>query len=172
MNADDLLLALETTLTAPLADRGLALSVLGTEEDALELLAMDAVSGRCVLVAGEVSLGDDGDSQASGAAEITLRFLVQIPKGMAIKQGHVLYKERERDAPPLLVLTKELRGLVSRCLAPGRDDFDNQFGFRFQSDRPYLPQGELGLRSREVTFRTTVALDMPGDGEAFDIFEN
>lgn len=171
MNADDLLLALETTLTEPLRDRGLELSILGTEEDALELLCLDAVSGRVVLIAGEIMLGDDGDSQASGAAEVTLRFLIQIPRGMEFRPGDVLYKARERNAPPLLVLTKELRGLVARCLAPARTDFDNQFGFRFQADRPYAPQGELGLRAREVTFRVTVALDMPNDGEAFDLFE-
>ncbi len=171
MDATELLTALETTLTAPLATRGLALSILGTEEDALELLAVPPTGGRCLLVADEITLGDGGDDQHAGMAEVTLRFLVQVPQGMAFKPGHALYKEGVLAAPPLLEQSRQLRGLVARCLAPARTDFDNQFGFRFQGDRPYKPAGEMGLRAREVTFRVSVALDMPADGEAFDLFE-
>jgi hypothetical protein len=172
MDATELLTALEATLTEPLANRGLALSILGTEEDALELLAVAPTGGRVLLIADEITMGDSGDDQAAGIADFTLRFLVQVPQGMGIKPGHSLYKEGVLAAPALLVQSRELRGLVCRCVAPGRTDFDNQFGFRFQADRPYKPAGELGLRTREVTFRTTGSLDMPGDGAAFDLFES
>lgn len=172
MDATELLLALETALTTPLADRGMALSILGTEEDALELLAVAPNEGRCLLIADEITMGDGGDDQVAGMAEITVRFLVQVPQGMAFNPSAALFKAGVLNAPPLLAQSRELRGLVCRCIAPAtRQDFDNQFGFRFQSDRPYKPAGELGLRTREVTFRVSVALDMPGDGEAFDLFQ-
>jgi hypothetical protein len=172
MDATELLTALETTLTAPLADRGLALSILGTEEDALELLAVAPTGGRCLLIADEITMADTGDEQVAGVAEFTLRFLVQVPQGMAFKPGHTLYREGVNAAPALLVQSRELRGLVCRCIAPARTDFDNQFGFRFQADRPYKPAGELGLRAREVTFRTSGSLDLPSDAQYFDLFSS
>jgi hypothetical protein len=170
VNAPEFFLALDAAIAPQIAAGGGLLSVLATEADAFELLSISLTGWRVVILFEGTTVADTADANESATAELAFRALVQVPKDFIDRSADSLLRERIGAAPPLLVLSNVVRGLVCRAIAPGRDDFDNNEGIRFLSERPYRPGGEIvNLHAQDLSFVVTISLDAPA-GSYVDLF--
>jgi hypothetical protein len=163
MTPEDIINGLVTVLTAPLAQMNVILSPHEDEDDALELLALGPEKARLCLLAGDVAMAAAEVDQESGIARVSIRAIVQTPKDFQIKRaaGEITGSTAPVENVSLLRLSTWVRLLIQRVLFTARTDFDNEFGFRFLSDRRYSPDARRGLRSRELTFQCVISLDLP-----------
>jgi hypothetical protein len=169
MTPEDLLLGMESVLTAPLCDRGVSLSLNGDVEDDHEQLGIRPDKSRLVLILEDATMGAGEDDQETGMTRVAIRAVLQTAMDFQIRKGAGETKERARGQVSTLALSTQVRLLISRVLFPKRTDFDNIFGFRFLSDRRYQADEARNLRSRELRFQCVIALDMPASGNPLNV---
>ena len=161
MTPQELLDGFSAVLPAPLAQMGVILSVHEDEDDAHELLCVGPELARLCLLIEDVVLSASEDDQDAGPARITVRALLQSPRDFQLPRAAGEITGGLNGNVSLLTLCSWVRCLIQRVLFPGRDDFDNTFGFRFLTERRYAPANVRGLRSRELRFQCFIGLDLP-----------